>query len=258
MVLASVSVASRGAAEAADLPAQAAPPQVAASKVVPDWTFSMSGYAWASSVKGRARTLPPLPAVNVDVKFADILKNLDGALMGTFEARNGPLMVMTDVVVSRVSPEHSFSVIGINGKLTYESTSFAGLGVVGYRLFETANASVDAFGGGRVWSMRNTLGLTVPGFAKVDRSNGETWVDGVVGGRLKVNLTDNLFFSVIGAIGGLSAKVEWDVYAGLNYRFADQWSAFLGYRALHVDYRRGNFLYKATQQGPVLGVSYRF
>lgn len=36
------------------------------------------------------------------------------------------------------------------------------------------------------------------------------------------------------------------------YQFDERWSAFTGYRAMKADYRNGNFIYNALQQGPCL------
>jgi hypothetical protein len=88
--------------------------------------------------------------------------------------------------------------------------------------------SVDGFVEAWLWALDNTLTVTVPGGGSVDSGQSESWVDGVVGGRVKLHLTDKLFASVIGSVGGLAADVEWDIYAGLNYAFTKRWSAFAG------------------------------
>lgn len=239
---------------AADKPSPAPQPPPA---VVPSWTFSASAYAWAAGLRGDVRTLPPLPAVHVDIGFDQVLKDLNGALMGTFEARNDRFIVFTDLIASRVSSEHDFVADGFPGSVSLKTTSFTGTGMLGYRIWDDPRWSIDVLAGARLWAMDNTLGLRVAGI-NVDYGKSKAWVDGVAGGRVKVNLTDRLFLSVIGLIGGLSSKIEWDVYGGLGYAFNNSWNAFAGYRVLHVNYESGNFLYNVTQQGPVLGVTYKF
>jgi hypothetical protein len=241
-------------AEAADLPPPTAPEPLPAP---PSWTFAASAYAWAAGLRGDVRTLPPLPAVHVNIGFDQVLKDLNGALMGTFEARHENVIVFTDIIASRVSSEHDFVAEGFPGSVSLKTTSFTGTGMLGYRIWEDPRWSVDVLAGARLWAMNNTLGLEVGGF-NVDYGKSKAWVDGVAGGRVKVNLTDHLFLSVIGLVGGLSSKIEWDIYGGLGYAFNEKWNAFAGYRALHVNYRSGNFLYDVTQQGPVLGVTYKF
>ncbi|MEJ1161335.1 hypothetical protein [Prosthecomicrobium sp. N25] len=233
------------------LPAPQPPPAVA-----PYWTFSASAYAWAAGLRGDVRTLPPLPAVRVDIGFGQVLKDLTGALMGTFEAQHDRFIVFTDIIASCVSSEHDFVADGFPGSMSLKTTSFTGTGMLGYRIWDDPRWSFDVLAGARLWAMDNTLGLTVAGI-NVDYGKSKAWVDGVAGGRVKINLTDHLFLSVIGLVGGLSSKIEWDVY-GVGYAFNDSCNAFAGYRVLHLNYESGNFLYNVTQKGPVLGVTYKF
>jgi hypothetical protein len=50
----------------------------------------------------------------------------------------------------------------------------------------------------------------------------------------------------------------WDVMGGVGYRFTDSFSTLLGYRALGVDYRDDGFVFDVVQQGPILGLVFRF
>ena len=83
-------------AAAADL-VQTAPEPPAPLPYVNDWKFQLTLYGWATALNGDVgiRNLPP---VDVDVSFADILDNLDGAIMGSLFASNGRFVVLTDVV----------------------------------------------------------------------------------------------------------------------------------------------------------------
>src|SRR5688572_7208899 len=84
--------------------ADPAPPPAAAVPViaVSPWTFRFVPYGWLTSLKGeqtvRGRT------VDVDASFIDIVEKSDtlAALMGTFEARNGPFALYGDLVWTKV------------------------------------------------------------------------------------------------------------------------------------------------------------
>ena len=52
--------------------------------------------------RGRVHNLPP---VDVNADFPDVLKRLDAALMGSFLAKNGEWMVMTDLVWAKLSDD---------------------------------------------------------------------------------------------------------------------------------------------------------
>ena len=67
-------------------------------------TFSFTAYFWAPSISGRTSTLPPLPAVDIDESFTDVIKDFDGGIMGSAELRLGRWGVLTDLMWSQVSP----------------------------------------------------------------------------------------------------------------------------------------------------------
>lgn len=242
-----------GGARAADIPTESHQGIGAPS----EWSFTINAYAWLAGLDGRVRTLPPLPAVDVNIGIGTVLENLDGAIMGTAEARNGRFLVFTDIVASRISPDKSFKAFGYPANIGLESGAVIATGMGGYRLLDTSQFSLDLLGGARVFSLKNTIDLqTLP--VSISYGKRESWVDGVVGGRAIYTLTDNWFMTVIGLGGGISSNYEWDVFGGLGYRFNERWGAFAGYRALKVDYRSGDFIYDALQHGPVLGAQMRF
>jgi predicted S18 family serine protease len=45
---------------------------------------------------------------------------------------------------------------------------------------------------------------------------------------------------------------------GAGYQFNERVSAVVGYRAAGVDYKNDGFVYDVVQQGPILGVTFRF
>ncbi len=87
---------------AADMPVPAykAPPVV----VEPSsgWTYQATAYGWATAINGETgvRNLPP---VDVDVSAWDALTHLDGALMGSFLAKNDKWLILTDLIYANLS-----------------------------------------------------------------------------------------------------------------------------------------------------------
>ncbi len=241
-------------AMAADMPAQIA---LAPVPVVSGWEFSINAYGWAAGLNGRLRTLPPLPAVDVDIGFDQVLKNLNGALMGTSEARLDRLIFFSDMIYSKISPDKTFKPEGSILNVLLDSTAFISASSVGYRFMDDGDFTLDGFIGVRGFAMKNTLAVAGRP-AALSFGKREQWLDGVVGARARYALSDNFSATVIAFAGGLSSKYEWDVYGGLGYAFSDRWGAFAGYRALKVNYTSGNFIYDALQHGPVLGVSFRY
>ena len=68
------------------------------------WQFQAIGYGWATAINGEVG-VHNLPPVDVNADFPDVLKRLDAALMGSFLAKNGEWMVMTDLVWAKLSDD---------------------------------------------------------------------------------------------------------------------------------------------------------
>lgn len=221
------------------------------------WTYSFNSYVWAAGLKGRVRTTPPLPAVNVAFSFHDIITNLDGAVMGALDARNGRFVLLSDLMISRVSADKQFSVSSVPGTIGAASLSFVGLVAAGYSIAYEGPLKLDVLAGLRGFSMSNALTVTV-GSVAAKLANSEVWADAVTGMRARYDFDNNFFVSAIGFIGGGQSRFEWEALGGVGYRINDRYSAFAGYRALKVDYRSGNFVYDAIQKGPMFGLKLSF
>ena len=241
-----------GSAAAAD-PASPVP-QVAAG---PQFEVTASMYLWATGLEGRMRTLPPLPAVNVNIGFDQVIKNFDGGIMGAGEIRRDRYMLFFDVIASKISPDKALHPAGYPAAVKVTSGSFTGMAAAGYRMLDDPTFVIDGFAGIRGFAMRNKLTVeTAPVTLKLSES--EQWVDGVVGARLRVNFTPAWHAVAMGFVGGGGSRYLWDVFGGVGYAFNNSITAFAGYRAMKVDYRRGGFVFNALQHGPVLGFQSRF
>jgi len=223
-------------------------------------TFSFTGYGWASVLHGRASTLPPLPAAKVDLSFGDILKDFNGGLMGVAEMRLGNWGFIADAMFTQVTsgatlPGPYFSSVKLRSQtLTLQATAL-------YRLYSDATFDVDLGAGLRFWNLDNRLKIG-PGALNlaIEHSEAENWLDPVVAGRLIARLGGPWSVTLIGDIGGFDAgsRLTWQALGTVNYHWTENWVFHAGYRALHVDYRKGRFLYDTTMHGPILAATYRF
>jgi hypothetical protein len=253
---AAVLVGTTLAARAADIPSPRQEP-AAPVPLAPALTFKGAAYLWATGLEGRMRTLPPLPTVKVDIGFDQVMKNFDGGIMGAGEIGYGRYLLFFDVIASKISPNKTVYPAGVPAGVKVDSASFIGLAAVGYRFVDTDRYSLDGFAGVRGFSTRNTLRVQLlPGTLKLSES--EQWADAVIGARFRLNLTPSWYLTTIGFVGKGASRYEWDVFGGVGYVIDERWSAFAGYRAMKVDYRNGNFIFDALQQGPVLGLTSRF
>ena len=242
---------------ASDVPQPASPrdPLVAS---VP--RFSVTSYLWATAIDGRSATFPPLPAADIHLRFRDILKELNGAMMASAEMRMGRWSVLVDGQFSQVTsggnlPGPFFSAL----KLRSQSTTVQGS--VFYQVYEGDSVSLDVGGGIRFWNLSNRLEI-LPGLAnlRIDHRDSEAWADPVIGARLGVELGGPWSLTLAGDVGGFGAgsQLTWQGLGSVNYAWSEKLTLKAGYRALHVDYRHGGFSYDVTQHGPAVAATYRF
>lgn len=243
---------------AADLPAAAIGSTPTAPATGP--SFSFTGYGWASALHGRASTLPPLPAAKVDLSFGDILKDFNGGLMGAAEMRLGNWGFIADAMVSQVTsgatlPGPFFSTVKLRSQtVTVQASAL-------YRVYSDPTFDVDLGAGLRFWNLDNRLTIG-PGALNLalEHSEAENWLDPVLAARLIARLGGPWSMTLIGDVGGfdVGSRLTWQALGTVNYRWNENWMLHAGYRALHVDYRKGRFLYDTTMHGPILAATYRF
>jgi hypothetical protein len=272
-------------ASAADLGPSALP---AVQPAPSPWSLRLVPYGWLISMNGtqtvRGRS------VKVDASFIDIVKESDTlvALMGDFEARNGPLALLADLVWTRIGFEGG-AVRSRSLRPGVTGTVGASLGLdvemaileagAAYEVARSGPLAVDILGGLRYWYQEADLSLglgagldvgdlEVIGSRGIARSGSIDWLDPMIGARLRYTVLPGHELFLRGDIGGFGAGSEfsWQAIAGYSFDFAAYqgvtFSGVIGYRALSVDYARGEgrrrYEFDMLQHGPVLGISARF
>jgi hypothetical protein len=225
------------------------------------WHFQLAPYAWLAGQNGTVATLPGLPPADIDIDFwDDILGNINGALFLVGEARKDRLGVFMDIAyvdieTDNATPGPYFSSV----VSTTESWMVSAAGF--YRMVEKPGAFLDVLAGLRYWSVDSILDLR-PGLLPGRKvSNQEDWVDPLVGLKGFSSLGESKFFLSGGLfIGGFGAGSDfmWDASVNLGYQWTETFSTTVGYRYLDVDYEEDGFLYDVAQDGPTLGLSWRF
>ncbi|MDL2402591.1 hypothetical protein [Rhizobium mayense] len=221
------------------------------------WTFTFAPYFWAAGMKGDIAQFG-LPAVHVDESFSDILQDLDFGFMAAGEARYDRYSIFGDIIYAKVSQDaHTPRGIFANN-IEVTSKTFAGLLGAGYALIDEPSGHLDIVGGARVWSVDTKISFNGGLLGGVSRDDNATWVDAVAGLKGNYFFTPQIYLTGWGLVGGGGADVDWDVAAGLGYKFNNRISAIAGYRALGVDYNHDNFEFNIVQQGPILGLAIHF
>jgi hypothetical protein len=229
------------------------------------WEFQLAPYAWLAGQNGTVATLPGLPPADIDVDFYDdIWGNINLADMLVGEARKGRYGLFMDIVYTDIEMEDPTPLgifySAVNSQTKSWMVSVAGL----FRLAERQNQFLDVIAGVRYWSVDSELTLKGPQFPFLSPrsiSNKEDWFDPLIGLKGLSVLGNSKFFISGGlGIGGFGAGSDffWDASINLGYQWTRGFSTTVGYRYLDVDYEKDDFLYDVAQDGPMLGLSWRF
>lgn len=242
---------------AADLAGSAAPMPASKAAAEPDWTLRITPYFWAAGMSGSVASFGA-PAVDVDMRFSDILSDLDFSLMLAGEARHGRFSLSTDLLYLKLSTKTTRPLGVVASNVSLGSTTMEATALAGYSVIDLSNARLDVVGGARVWSVRNELSFNGGFLNGRGFEDNATWVDAMGGLKGRLDLTDHVYLTGMALGGGGGSDFAWDLLGGLGYEFSDRISAVAGYRAIGVDYQDGPFKFDTTIQGPIIGASFTF
>jgi len=246
-------LATAGMAAAADI----APPPEPAS----EWQFEVAPYGWLAGLQGNAAQFG-LPEQEVDITIRQVLENLDIALMGLVQVRNERFSAFSDLVYGKLTAEVDTprGILADKIEITSETLMWT-VGAAYSIYYDPDVANFDLVVGGRLWSLDTDAKIKGGIFGGNNFSDGETWVDPLIGAKGRVSLSPEFFLTGWGLFGGFDIthdKLMWDLFGGLGYEFKPGMSVVAGYRAVGVDYHKGDFIYDTVQKGPLLGFDFRF
>jgi hypothetical protein len=276
-----------GPALAADL-SPPSPPIVQPAVVPSGWSFRFVPYGWLTSMQG-TQTVRGRSA-KIDASFIDIVEKSDtlAALMGNFEARNGPFAFYSDLVWSKVGVEGSnirtrsvapgvTTTLGTSLELEFQM-AIVEVGAA-YEVARVGLLAFDVLGGARYWyqdadvsfDLARTIDigdLELVGARAFARSGSVDWLDPVIGARVRYIVAPGHELFLRGDVGGfgVGSKFSWQAIGGYGVDFGSwngvTFSGVLGYRALYIDYAQGSgrtrYEFDILQHGPILGLSMRF
>jgi hypothetical protein len=287
------------AADMPPAPVYKAPPPV----VVNPWTFDITPYAWLPSLNGSSTIKGHTTDIDAtffgDLIHRKIPKELFG-LMAAFEARNDRFAVIGDFTYmllgagkggarSETFGQRVRADIDLDVNLTTKMVIFELAGA--YQLarwgatsgMPGSGTAIDIYGGGRLWWQQADVSLalsaqliailprrtfTISADRAVATSGDITWIDPIVGLRLRHQFAPGSELTLSGDVGGfgVGSEFSWQAIGAYRFTFAKTnnvtWSGMLGYRALYVDYSKGAgdtlYVFDMLQHGPVAGLTARF
>lgn len=223
------------------------------------WHYSVTPYAWLSSIDGTvgARGLQ----ASVDASVGDIIDKLNWITQLHMEAQKDDWGLYVDPIFVKLSAGGSVGAVPASVGFTQWLVEFAGT----YRLMGRSSGpgypsnSLRALLGGRFWSLKNSI--TVADGRSASRTR--QWIDPIIGLRYTAG-NKPWSFVLQGDIGGFGVASEftWSLAPVLTYSLSDAGSLVVGYRVLGVDYATGSgndsFLLDVNYSGPILGYAFSF
>jgi opacity protein-like surface antigen len=224
-----------------------------------DWSFDLVPYLWLATYDG-SFDVPNTPqgtsGVQTDSGFAT---HISAAAMATAHIRYRDVGVLLDGAWLQLKtdggdPSGLFSGIDLKSDIAY------GAAAATYRLAPMGPLEIDLLGGARVWYVRNELDFKGGKAQGVSVDDTRTWVDPIVGAKLRYGFSKHWFATVLGDAGGfgVGSDLTWNVFGGVGYSFSDLFSLTLGYRYMHIDYEKSNFKMDANVHGFLLGAGFHF
>ena len=239
---------------AAGVPEQEQYPQPAE----PDkWTFSVSPYFWVAGITGDTAVFG-LPEVHTNESFSDILSDLDFAFMAAGEARYDRFSVVTDIAYVRVTTDSATPRGILADEVDLKEETFTAMIGAGYAVIDDPRGRLDVIGGVKIWYTETTISFSGGPLDGVSGTDEATWVDAMAGLRGVYSITPSVYLTGWGLIGAGGADLDWDVMAGIGYKWNDSISAMAGYRALGVNYSDDTLTSDIVEHGPILGVVFHF
>ncbi len=246
-------LAMAGVAKAADI---APPPEVESG-----WQFEAAPYGWLAGLNGKAAQFG-IPPQDIDISIRQVLDNLDIGFMGLVQARNERFSAFSDLVYAKLSASIGtpHGILADKIEVSTETLMWT-LGAAYSVYYDPDVANFDLVVGGRLWSLDTEAKIKGGLFGGNSFDDGQSWVDPLVGAKGRVSLSPDFFMTGWALFGGFDItndKLMWDLFGGIGYEFMPGTSLIAGYRAVSVDYQKGDFLYDTVQKGPLLGVDIRF
>jgi hypothetical protein len=196
----------------------------------------------------------PVPPVDLDMSFGDVLKNFKFAFMGAAEVKHDRLVFLGDLMWVHLGGDAG---VGIRDPdfihVELDSRTWAITAVGGYRVANDGPIKFDLMAGGRLNGFKTTVQVTGPN-RSAEGEVKQTWLDPIIAARVGAPLGGKFSASFYGDVGGfgIASDITWQLIGSVNYQVNHKLRLGAGWRTWKVHYDKGVFLYDAAQNGPII------
>lgn len=232
------------------------------------WVFGFTPYIWAADIS--ADTTARGVTGSTEASFGDILDHLDMAVMGRFEAwKDESWGAYWDAVYMDLGSSYSTpsALISTDMDLTMGMLDLG----LGAKVWKHEGMAFDLLAGARWVSLDGNIAIRAGGpldglglgstYART-----ETWIEPVLGGRLRYRVNPDLEAALRFDFGGFGldgcSDLSWNVVVGIERRLSDTLSIKAGYRIFGLNYQTGSgntrFGIDGQFSGPIAGLTFVF
>ena len=223
----------------------------------PDTEFRFGLPGWISGLSGEFGVRGIV--TEQDLKFADILKDLDMIAAGSLYARYHRWEIFADGQYMKISDTASLRGILFQEANVGLKSAFAEA-FLGFRVINCQAGVLSLFAGARYNYMSADVHLRGARLQSIRASGEIDWVDPVIGASGKVRVYKPISFYAKGDIGGFGANSDftWQVQGGFEVQLTRSMYTDIGWRYLKNDYTSGGFVNKTELNGPFLETGINF
>ncbi len=229
---------------------------ISSAQAADSWQNEIYIYGWYAGVDG-STNLPNRSGPDISVDASEIIDNLKMIFMGGYEGKYGKWSVLADVIYMDIGGSADKPLLLGARSIDLDIQSWVLTGGVGYELVQSDRGTLAAVGGVRYLALDVDVDLGIMGDTLVKQSGSEGIVDGIVGMKGYLRLSDSWFLPYYADIGTGSSDLTWQLFGGVGYRFS--WGDIrLGYRYLKYDLGNDKAMEDLELSGPVFGAGFRF
>jgi hypothetical protein len=220
-----------------------------------DWRQTIFLYGMVPLIQGDAQV--GNLQVDVDTNMSDFFDNLKFGAMAAYRIENDQWSFAGDLTYMNLGQSQS----------TQQGRASAGLDVDQVTLMGTAGRRItphlEALFSLAYFDVSADLRVRLLQQVRT-ASRDASWVDPLVGLNYEIPVSSHWRFNLRGDIGGfgVGSDLTWHALTKFTYRQSDNFSWYLGYRAIAYDYEDGqgrNYQhYDLLQHGPGAGVAFAF
>lgn len=225
------------------------------------WQFGGNLYLWMATIGGKT---PSGDTLKMD--FDDIAKDLEFAIMGGADARNGRWHLTTDVIYMKLKQDNNGKVTvpdgrGLTADTTVEMRSWVVTPAIGYAIINTDRFVMEVMGGAQyLWIKPQLILHTSDQVAQRDiriSDSADVW-DGIVGIRGILNMNQNWYLQYLVDIGTGDSTFTWQSLTGIGYKVSSVVDVVAAWRYLYWNFEDNKALDSLYIKGPVIGAKVRF